>query len=219
MTYHRLICSNPPKNPFSPQWKTNFYTRDIEDKKFLEELKKYLISQKNIILNKYKKPEVFNNSSLPEFMTRYPTYNLFVHGENISCIDKLREIIISYYDDFLSMVFPKYNCDPYITCWYTYLKNGEFIERHKHDQFTGYLSGNIIVDCTDSSTVYEVPYEQGTYTLKNIPGRFTMFESHIPHWTTEHVGNIPRLSVAFDLKVNLDKCPDEARYRYIKLYK
>ena len=66
-----------------------------------------------------------------------------------------------------------------------------------------YLSGNICVNCVDTSTYYINPVnvinDPQIYKSKNEIGKLTLFPSNIPHYTDPHKSSEDRLTIAFDL--------------------
>lgn len=213
------ISSKNPKYVFSPEWKVHFLDYQIKNTSLLLEIKKYLLEQEQVILKKYPpniSPGVNSSSTIT---SRYMEYNLFTHSKGIECIEYLKKIIL---DNFQNILFHsgEKNYDPYISCWYTITRPGEIIPPHRHDNYEmSFLSGNLIISCEDSHTVYELPYQQDLHSIKNKDGNLTLFESHLVHWTTPHNGKNPRISIAFDFKENLDGCPVEYLHRFCKINK
>ena len=205
---------------FAPEWEVNFLTSNISNLIDLKEIRSYLINEEENILRKYPPklmPGVNNSSTLT---SRYMEYNLFDHAKNITCIQNLRSLILEAFYKLIKESGDDNYYDPYVYCWYTITRPGEIIEPHRHDNFEmSFLSGNLIIDCENSETVYEMPYQQDLHYVKNRNGEMTLFPSHLLHWTTPHVGKNKRVSIAFDFKENLNGCPDFYMHRFCKLNK
>ena len=222
-----LITSQPPKTPFAPVWSWVMgedYIKDIDFTKIAEII---LSKEKQIIRdNPSTEPNVYDggtglgNESLT---SKYRAFNIFSWQEEE--IQKLKIQIFNMYLEFMKL------CDTprrktWIQCWANVLRDGQKINPHVHNIGSYcYLGGHICVQCTDSSTVYINP--MSTYQLpfnqlenldlkfsKNEVGKFTMFQQNIPHYTTTHLGNSERITIAFDLIVN----PDRSNSRHLILF-
>jgi hypothetical protein len=92
----------------------------------------------------------------------------------------------------------------YIRCWANVLRHGEEIKPHLHSVHEwSYLSGHVTVKCNDTRTVYINPINQindpQIYAKENKVGELTIFQSNIPHYTTPHMHESERITIAFDL--------------------
>ena len=104
--------------------------------------------------------------------------------------------------------------------WMNIMKKGDRIEIHNHGfKSDSYLSGNFIVSCNNTKTVYNNPFQQYVkenkllrmveededdptyYASKNTEGKLTLFPNYIPHFTTEHRSYSYRITLAFELKL------------------
>ena len=95
----------------------------------------------------------------------------------------------------------------WITCWANILRWGQRIKPHLHA--TGpdaYLSGHFNVQTGDTSTCYMSPINHLTTSYRldypNIPGEMILFPSYIHHYTTRHYSFKPRITIAFDLRLD-----------------
>ena len=92
----------------------------------------------------------------------------------------------------------------WVRCWVNMLRFGQKLQSHSHSHNSCcYLSAHFTVQCKDTSTVYLNPkagfnHPAGTEE-KNEPGRFTIFPSYIPHYTTRHLSFKPRITIAMDI--------------------
>ena len=93
----------------------------------------------------------------------------------------------------------------YVQCWYNVLRYGQKIKPHLHcvDE-NAYLSAHFTIQCDDTSTMYMNPVNQlnDPYIIeeKNKPGNLTIFPEYIPHFTTKHLSDIPRITMAMDIR-------------------
>ena len=92
----------------------------------------------------------------------------------------------------------------WIQCWANVMRKGERISPHIHSvKNDSYLGGHIMVQCDNTDTVYINPVNQlnepDVYKSENVVGKLTLFQSYIPHYTTEHKGDQERISIAFDI--------------------
>ena len=93
----------------------------------------------------------------------------------------------------------------YSQCWYNVLRNGQKIEPHLHStNENSYLSAHFTVQCDNTSTVYINPVNQlndpQIFEEKNEIGNLTIFPSYVPHYTTEHLSDTPRITIAMDVR-------------------
>tara|TARA_B100000427_G_scaffold282378_1_gene254095 strand:- start:221 stop:781 length:561 start_codon:yes stop_codon:yes gene_type:complete len=82
----------------------------------------------------------------------------------------------------------------YIQAWLNVLRLGESIKKHHHYD-DGYLTANFTVQCDKTYTCYDPIKEE------NVDGRFTIFPSYVPHYTTEHTSEKERITIAMDFIV------------------
>ena len=84
--------------------------------------------------------------------------------------------------------------DVHVRAWLNVLRKGESIKKHHHYD-DGYLSANFTVQCDKTCTCYDPIVEE------NVAGRFTIFPSYVPHYTTEHTSEKERITIAMDFIV------------------
>jgi len=216
-----LATSQTPKTPFAPEWSWVMgedYIKDIDFKKIAEII---LSKEKKIIKDNPPNSLYFSDGGTglgeDSLTSRYRSFNVFTWQDEE--IEKLKIQIFNLYLDFLKMCnVPRQKA--WIQCWANVLRNGDQIKPHVHNigEYC-YLGGHVCVQCTDSSTVYINP--MSTYQLpfnslenldlkfsKNEVGKFTMFQQNIPHYTTKHIGEEERITIAFDLIVNPHRSGD-----------
>ena len=141
----------------------------------------------------------------PKALTsRFKAFNVLTwdHPE----IHKLRQEIKYFYN--LSSDYFGFEEEEkvFIKCWANVLRKGEKMDVHRHsgDTDDSFLSGHFTVRCADTQTVYQNPYSDVLhnpeyYYFNNQPGRISIFNSHIYHYTTEHKSDAERITIAFDL--------------------
>ena len=110
----------------------------------------------------------------------------------------------------------------YAQCWANVLRKGEKMNNHRHVVNTDqcFLSGHFTVKCKNTQTIYENPYsdilhDPEYYYFNNQPGRISIFNSQIYHYTTEHNDDSERITMAFDLIYKVK--PDESKNITIEL--
>jgi len=81
--------------------------------------------------------------------------------------------------------------------WSTTMHKNGYHVIHRHPE--GWMSGVCYVDIPDNTSgIFGCGVEPFT-TVVPTAGKLVLFESWVPHWTTEYLGDRPRLSIAFDL--------------------
>ena len=198
--------SSPANTPFAPEW--NYFLsesniKDVDFKKLFVFLKKKEKSILKIKLNK-DRTNVDGYTGLGENSTtsRYGYYNVF-DWKNKE-LYKLKKNIIKSHKAYLKYLSLKPGKNIFIACWFNILKKNQSIGKHLHGVTPDtYLSGNICVNCVETSTYYINPVnvlnDPQIYRSKNEVGKLTLFPSNIPHYTDTHVGNEDRLTIGFDL--------------------
>ena len=66
------------------------------------------------------------------------------------------------------------------------------------------MSAHFTVQCENTSTFYINPVNQlndpQLIEEKNEPGNLSIFPECVPHYTTEHLSDTPRITVAMDIR-------------------
>lgn len=93
----------------------------------------------------------------------------------------------------------------YVQCWHNVLRYGQKIQPHAHSfHDVSYLSAHFTVQCENTSTFYINPVNQlndpQLIEEKNKPGNLSIFPECVPHYTTEHLSDTPRITVAMDIR-------------------
>ena len=186
-------------------------------------LKTYLLSKKPEILA-IKENVGDGGTGLGNDSTtaRFRSYNIMDWDQpDINTLEE--EIIIMhdrYYRDMINTTPPKIECNG----WMNIMKKGERVRRHNHGYLSNsYISGNFTVCCDNTKTVYTNPYEHwdedeliirvdewgvdydySLYASKNTEGQLTLFPSYVPHFTTQHISDTDRITLAFEIRPNYE---------------
>jgi hypothetical protein len=201
--------SLPKETPFAPEYEYVFgesYINFINYKQISNLILNF--EQENLKSNQQKilKNDGYTGLGVNSLTAMHKYYNL-LSWNNIEVVN-LKDQIYNQYCNFLKLIGVQEQ-KVWIQCWANILRNGEYIKPHIHavHPYT-YLGGHVIIQCTETSTVYVNPVNQindpEIFESKNKVGKFTIFQNCIPHYTTVHYGSTERISVAFDLSVKKD---------------
>ena len=208
MKFYRFI-SKPPVSPYAPQWDFRVGTSLCEDID-TNSLSEFLLSKEKEVK---KLPTSVDNSGVEtdgytglgsnSTTAKFQHYNILTwsHPE----ITKLRSNIAKKLLKYNSECGVKSPNVIYIICWYNVLRFGQKIKPHLHcTDENAYLSAHFTIQCDDTSTMYMNPVNQlnDPYIIerKNKPGNFTIFPEYIPHFTTKHLSDVPRITMAMDIR-------------------
>jgi len=195
---------NPPIfSEFAPEWKYTIGKKLIDlDLDVLTEL---LLKKERELVDKY--PAASDGSTMlgPKSVTsRFQYFNVMDKETwDYDIIHKLRKEIKKFHKQYVKSIFGNDHIVPRtrIRCWFNVMRKGEKIQKHYHSAhgYT-YMGGHFTVKCGDSSTIYVCPFEHDKpFELKNEAGSITLFPNYIPHYTTRHKTDEPRITMAFDL--------------------
>jgi hypothetical protein len=201
------LQSQPAQTQFAPEWCWYIYEAQIPEKDL-----NMMLNLKNLILAKEKEivqkipagNDGYTGLGENSLTSRFERFNVF-HWKTLET-EYLKEQILRQYLEFLKAVkAPRRKV--WIQCWANVLRNEEEIKPHLHAVHPWtYIGGHYMVSCSETSTVYINPINQlndaETYSSKNIAGKLTLFQNNIPHYTTKHLSNKPRISIAFDIIVD-----------------
>ncbi len=139
-----------------------------------------------------------NNSTT----SRYKSYNIF-SWKNPELNFLFNKIKLTH-EQFLSELGVPNVFDIGIKAWVNIMRHGQKILPHIHSvNSLCYLGGNIVIQSSDTKTIYINPINQinepEEYHSQNEAGKITIFQNNIPHYTTEHSSDEPRITIAFDL--------------------
>ncbi len=194
------IMSDVRRTPFAPEW-NYFLVENMLEKIDVKKLSLFLIRKEKSILKLKKTNDGFTGLE-NHTNTRHGSYNIFSFKNKE--IDKLKNKIIETHNEFITALNIKPVKDLYIHGWYNLMRKNEYIKPHAHS-FTPdtYLGGHFCVSCENTSTYYINPVNQinnpESYESKNIPGKLTLFNNYVPHYTNKHKAETVRITIAFDL--------------------
>lgn len=192
-------------SPLAPEW--NYFMCEAEihgvdwsevSKIILEKEKEILISTKPVDKSS---GDGYTGLGANSLTSRYDKFNVF--SWDYPVIKEIHRQVANVHREFISFLNIS-NQKLYLQCWANVMRNGEGMEPHIHDVTPYcYLGGHITVQCNDTSTVYINPINQinepQEYRSLNKPGKITLFQNNIPHYTTLHFGDLERISIAFDI--------------------
>jgi hypothetical protein len=210
------FVSQPKKTIFAPEWTYWLAEDTITDIDF-SEISDLILEKEKSILEKFPSStktnaDGYTGLGADSLTARYQHYNLLL-WENQE-IKKIKTSILKTYLNFLEQVgAPRRKV--WIQCWANVLRKNQEIKPHIHSVTPySYLGGHICVQCTDTSTIYINPINQindpEIYSSKNEVGKITIFQNSIPHYTSKHVSNTERITIAFDIIVDELLNPDNA---------
>jgi len=192
-----LFKSEPRKTPFAPEWEYTLAEQVLKKVNF-KSLSRYLLKKEKQII---KSTSVINDGytglGKKSVTARFNSFNVFTF--------KNKEIY--------KIKIPK---ELWIQSWFNVMRKGEKIKLHIHGTSPNtYLSGNLMVQCQDTKTIYVNPQNQINEPIKhegnNEVGKLTLFQTCIPHCTDKQTNAQERISIAFDLS------PDQVNKNYIKI--
>ena len=195
------LKSKRPGSPYAPSWDISLGSYQWEDSEKIKTIKEFLLSKEEEILKLEVNRDAGTGLGEESVTTRYGRYNVFGLGEECPEINNLFKFIQKSYLEFIkeddTMLLPLK-----IVCWYNIIRKGQEIKEHSHGAGEIiYLSGNMHLDNYDSVTRY---VERGMdCCMPNIAGGLTIFPSYVSHSVAEWQNDYPRLSLAFDLYIDI----------------
>jgi hypothetical protein len=200
------LKSKPPETFFAPKWSWflgESYIPALTDQMYHDIGQVILNKEKEIVSQFQGTNDGYAGLGENSLTARFENFNVF--SWNHILIDYLKQEIFTGYLNFLKSVgAPRRKV--WIQCWANVMRDGQSIAPHLHGvhPYT-YLGGNLIIACNNTSTIFVNPINQINepvgYESVNEPGKLTLFQNCIPHYTTEHTGIKERITIAFDLIV------------------
>tara|TARA_B100000035_G_scaffold138712_1_gene118244 strand:- start:283 stop:921 length:639 start_codon:yes stop_codon:yes gene_type:complete len=195
--------SNPKNNPFAPEWHYVFVeqaTNNID----IKSLTSFLLKKEKDILKFKSGNDGFTGLGKKSITSKHGSYNLF-NFKNKE-ITKLKKNIVKLHETFLRHCELSIPNVLFIKGWYNILRKGEKIKPHLHDVSPdSYLGGHFCIQSKDTSTYYICPVNQinkpNVHKSLNTPGKLTLFQNCIPHYTDTNKSSIKRITIAFDLSL------------------
>jgi len=197
------FLSMPRQTPFAPEWSYVLGEDIIEDIDY-KKIASIVLSYETEIVNKFpKSSDAYTGLGENSLTSRFKHFNVFMWNDTE--ITKLKNGITEKYKEFLiKLNLPRRKV--WIQCWANVLRKDQEIKPHIHGITPfSYLGGHVSIQCKDTSTVYINPVNQlndpEIFDSPNAIGKFTIFQNCIPHYTTVHVADQERITIAFDLIV------------------
>ena len=209
-----LFRSEPRKTPFAPEWEYVLAEQTLKKINF-KSLSKYLLNkEKQIIKNSSVTNDGYTGLGKKSVTARFNSFNLFLFKNKE--VNKIKQAIIKAHEMFLNNFKIKPPNELWIQSWFNVMRKGEKIKLHIHGTNSDtYLSGNLMVQCQDTKTIYVNPQNQINEPIKheskNEVGKLTLFQTCIPHCTDKQTNTKERISIAFDLS------PHQVNKNYIKI--
>lgn len=136
---------------------------------------------------------------------RYRQYNFL----NFPGSEDFKTFLRQSIDDFYRRMNWKIPKSRYLQCWVNIHRNGEHLHAHAHQDCK--MSGHMTVACQGTRTTY---FKETTFEIENEPGLLTLIGcDRVPHYTSPVIGDVPRISIAFDLYESDEK----VREHWVKL--
>ena len=205
--------NNPPQTPYAPAWDFAIAHSLIPLRidnlaltclKKEREIKKLPLARGNT--GKY--TDGYTGLGKNSTTARFSQYNVLAwNTPETNIIKKYVRIYVSEYNKLLGNETPEHL---WVRCWVNILRWGQKINAHMHNvEPDCYLSAHLTVQADDTFTCYLNPVnainEPDVINEENIPGRFTIFPSYIPHYTTRHYSLEPRITIAMDIRTENDR--------------
>ena len=209
MTKVTRFTSDPPQSPYAPIW--DYCIAEKETNIDVEELSKVILFKEEEIKEKY--PDDWDQYDdgdtglgADSLTARFNYFNVLKWDSPVC--EELHKEIRGFHAEYTRNTignlsdhqFFKDGGELKVRCWANVMRKGQQIKKHFHSFHPHcYLSGHFTVQCDDTSTVYYHPYHSGSYPFKNSPNSMTLFPTWVPHSTTVHESDVPRITIAFDI--------------------
>ena len=179
-----LFRSEPRKTPFAPEWEYVLAEQTLKKINF-KSLSKYLLNkEKQIIKNSSVTNDGYTGLGKKSVTARFNSFKLFLFKNKE--VHKIKQAIIKAHEMFLNNYKIKIPKELWIQSWFNVMRKGERIKLHIHGTSPNtYLSGNLMVQCQDTKTIYVNPQNQINEPIKheskNEVGKLTLFQTCLPH--------------------------------------
>jgi hypothetical protein len=214
-------------SPFAPEWDYFLAESQINNIDF-SKIAEFLLKKEDALLKlpiTIKTGIVDGYTGLGEnsLTARYSEYNVFQFENELVELKELKKEIFNRYCGLMSILKIKRN-KVWYQSWCNIIRKGEKMTPHIHSTSPYcYLSAHVTIQCNDTSTVYINPINQinepETYNSPNKVGKLNIFQTHIPHYTTEHKSDKERITIALDFNIDEEyKLKNNARKRNMLLF-
>ena len=208
-----LQFSNASKvSPFAPIWNCTLAEGVIEDVDY-QSLAQWLLERESEIqaaslVRGIEKVSVFDGNGPNSLSSNYSSFNPF--AQNHPQAQRLSQRIFDKYCEFMLMTGVQRR-RTWLHAWANIHHRYESIPAHVHNAGPySFLSGHITLRCASTSTVYLDPMNALNQVIihdsPNEVGKLSIFQQYIPHYTTPHASDEPRVALAFDLLLEEDFC-------------
>jgi len=213
MRINRFI-NEESQTAFAPKWDyvlgEDFLIKDLSYwdtvKDIILEKEKQILSTTSPISANAGSVDGYTGLGKNSLTSRFQHFNVFNWQEPE--LTPIKELITHKYLEFLQRLnAPRRKV--WIQCWANVMRDGEVIQPHMHGARPfSYLGGHVCVTHNNTSTFYMHTVNQinspGVYESKNEPGKITLFQSCIPHYTSVNNSGRERITIAFDFIVDED---------------
>ena len=204
------FANAPAISPFAPAWSGVLAETQVEGVDW-HALSQWILSQEKEI---HSASLVSDPTELPAYdgngpnslSSNYSRFNLLAMDHPQA--QALRRQILSKYCIFMALTGVKRRRS-WLHSWVNIHHCGQSIGAHAHNAGPYcYLSGHVSVQCAGTSTIYLHPLNTLNRVIihdsPNEVGKLSIFQQNIPHYTTPHTTDDPRITIAFDLLVDED---------------
>jgi len=207
MSLENIVFENNPVSPLGlkvPYWQWKSDILNFNEK----ETCKFLLRTEKELIEKYP-PSGDGGVNLPHSLTaRYKFFNFFkFKHKTVKVLQKFIKDSVKLFFKGFPKKFDTSNLS--IICWYNVIRKWEKLGYHVHRPIDvadkSFISGHFTIACEKTSTHYYSICRKFHWEIKNIPGSLIIFPSYVPHETDVHLGQHPRIMVAFDIFFN-DAC-------------
>ena len=210
--------SEEPQTPFAPKW--NYLIAEshvgVKDVHYWQEVRNLILEKEQQIISNTEPTKTDGAETLDGYTglgensltSRFNAFNVLKWQYDI--LNPIRGAIKKSYLEVLDTCgLKREKC--WVQCWANVMRKGEQIKPHLHSVTPySYLGGHIHVTHNNTSTFYINPVNQinepEIYESKNEPGKLTIFQSCIPHYTSINNDEHERITIAFDFV--LDRQPN-----------
>lgn len=216
--YIYKIKSEFPITEYAPTWDISIGKTVWNDTEKINNIRNWLINNEDRIKTMY--PVITDSGTglgTNSITSRVGKFNLFDFANELPELNDLLTFIRKSYIEFITIDHASAQ-DLVLVSWVNILRDSQEIKEHVHSASNlAYLSANIHLDDYSTSTVYRSPYLQfEEHKFENVKGGFCIFPSYVPHKTTRYTElNIPRVSIACDLRLPYTVPPDYPRQDFM----
>lgn len=215
------FVSDAPQTKVAPTWDIQMGEKQLDID--CEEMREFLLEKEVYLKETFPAASDGSTKLGPNSVTsRFQYFNLMNFDHPI--IKKLHKEIKRFHGQFNREVFGLSYVPPTklrIRSWFNVMRRGERIHKHLHSIHPHtYYGGHFTVCCNETATIYVNPYDHANeldiirrinqgegidcrsasfYVAHNIPGQLSLFPNYVPHFTTRHMTDEERITIAFDI--------------------